>query len=73
MSREPWLSVIGVGEDGLRSLSPAAYALIAQASLVVGGARHLRLIGPTDGEQMAWPSPLQEAFPTIVARRGRPV
>ena len=73
MSRDPWLSVVGLGEDGLNGLSPAAARLISQASLVVGGARHLRLIGSTDGEQMAWPSPLQEAFPAILARRGRPV
>jgi precorrin-6Y C5,15-methyltransferase (decarboxylating) len=73
MSHEPWLSVIGLGEDGLGGLSPAAARLVSQASMVVGGARHLRLIGSTEGEQMTWPSPLQEAFPMILARRGRPV
>jgi precorrin-6B C5,15-methyltransferase / cobalt-precorrin-6B C5,C15-methyltransferase len=73
MSHVAWLSVIGLGEDGLDGLSPAAARRVSQASLVVGGARHLRLIGSTDGEQMAWPSPLQEAFPPILARRGLPV
>jgi precorrin-6B C5,15-methyltransferase / cobalt-precorrin-6B C5,C15-methyltransferase len=73
MSHDRWLSVIGLGEDGLDGLSPAAARLVSQASLIVGGTRHLRLIGSTDGEQMAWPSPLQEAFPAILARRGRPV
>ena len=43
------------------------------AELVVGGARHLALIGPTDAERLAWPSPLHEAFPAILARRGRRV
>ncbi len=73
MSHAPWLAVVGLGEDGPSGLSPAAARLVSQASLLVGGARHLRLIGPTGGEQMAWPSPLQDAFPAILAHRGRPV
>lgn len=65
-----WLSIIGIGEDGLDGLSPAARALIAQATLVVGGRRHLSLVaGVTHGETLAWPSPPQAAFPAILARR----
>ena len=69
-----WLSIIGIGEDGGDALSPAARTLIAQASLVVGGRRHLALVaGIPTGETLAWPSPPQAAFPTILARRGTPV
>jgi precorrin-6Y C5,15-methyltransferase (decarboxylating) len=69
-----WLSIIGIGEDGLAGLSDAARTLIAQASLVVGGRRHLDLVaGVTTGETMAWPSPPQAGFPAILERRGRPV
>jgi precorrin-6B C5,15-methyltransferase / cobalt-precorrin-6B C5,C15-methyltransferase len=69
-----WLSIIGIGEDGLAGLSDAARTLIAQASLVVGGRRHLDLVaGATTGETMAWPSPPQAGFPAILERRGRPV
>jgi precorrin-6Y C5,15-methyltransferase (decarboxylating) len=65
-----WLSIIGVGEDGLDGLSPAARTLIAQASLVVGGRRHLALVaGAINGETLAWPSPPQAAFPAILGRR----
>ena len=39
----PWLSIIGFGEDGADGLSSAARALVAQAKLIVGGARHLAL------------------------------
>jgi precorrin-6Y C5,15-methyltransferase (decarboxylating) len=71
---ERWLSIIGVGEDGLEGLSPAARTLIAQASLVVGGRRHLALVADvTHGETLAWPSPPQAAFPAILARRGASV
>ncbi|MDU1665585.1 MAG: cobalamin biosynthesis bifunctional protein CbiET, partial [Bradyrhizobium sp.] len=36
-----WLSIVGIGEDGVEGLSQPARRLIAQAALVVGGARHL--------------------------------
>lgn len=75
---EKWLSLIGIGEDGVESLSPAARGLLAQARFVVGGARHLalaRLDGPgaKSPETMIWPSPLTSALPAILARRGEPV
>jgi precorrin-6Y C5,15-methyltransferase (decarboxylating) len=69
----PWLSIVGLGEDGLIGLSAAALQAISQAECIFGGARHLALIGETRGERIAWPSPLQNAFPTILARRGRRV
>jgi len=65
-----WLSIVGIGEDGIAGLSPAARTLIAQASLVVGGRRHLALVAAaTTGDFLAWPSPPQAAFPAILARR----
>ena len=67
----PWLSLIGIGEDGV--VSPAAAARLKQAALVVGGARHLRLAGETAGARLVWPTPLRDAFPRILARRGEPV
>ncbi|WP_181704201.1 precorrin-6y C5,15-methyltransferase (decarboxylating) subunit CbiE [Chthonobacter albigriseus] len=67
-----WLTIVGLGEDAPAGLSPAAREAIAQAELVVGGRRHLDLAGPFRGEAMAWPSPLEGAFPAILARRGRP-
>ena len=69
-----WLAILGIGEDGVQGLTPAARALIESAVLVVGGARHLALAGALiRGETMAWPSPLADAFPAILARRGQPV
>jgi precorrin-6B C5,15-methyltransferase / cobalt-precorrin-6B C5,C15-methyltransferase len=69
---EKWLSIIGIGEDGVKSLAPATRALIEQATLIIGGARHLSLIGETKAECLQWPSPLTEAIPQILARRGKP-
>lgn len=67
-----WLSIVGLGEDGPDGLSPAARAAIAQAELVVGGRRHLDLAAPEGAAALAWPSPLQDAFPDLIAMRGRP-
>ncbi|WP_293864086.1 precorrin-6y C5,15-methyltransferase (decarboxylating) subunit CbiE [uncultured Alsobacter sp.] len=73
-ARDRWLAIVGIGEDGLDGLSPAARALVSQAVLVVGGARHIALAGSAiRGETLAWPSPLVDAFPAILARRGQPV
>lgn len=68
-----WLSIIGIGEDGRNGLSPAATALIDAAELVVGGRRHLDLVGDTPGEKMEWEKPLEATATTILARRGTPV
>jgi precorrin-6Y C5,15-methyltransferase (decarboxylating) len=68
-----WLSIVGIGEDGRDGLSPAARRLIAQASLVVGGARHLALAEPIAAQTLTWPSPIEGAVPAILARRGEPV
>ena len=69
-----WLTVIGIGEDGVEGMAPAARALISEAALVVGGARHLRLAeGVIRGETMVWPSPMREGYAAIVARAGSEV
>lgn len=68
----PWLAVVGIGEDGRAGLSPAASAALDGAGLVIGGRRHLELAGPLSGETLAWPSPLSDAYPAILARRGQP-
>ncbi len=65
---ERWLSLIGIGEDG--ELSTGARALVDAASLIVGGVRHLALIGETRAEKMQWSSPLN--VDAIVAKRGTP-
>ena len=72
MTIEPWLSLVGIGEDGLDGLSPAARRRLAQATLVVGGARHLALASPISAATLSWPSPIEDAIPALLARRGEP-
>ena len=69
-----WLSIIGIGEDGVQGLSPVARRLIEGAELVVGGVRHLKLAGSlVQGERLTWPTPIDAAYPQILARRGHQV
>ncbi|OLP17313.1 cobalamin biosynthesis bifunctional protein CbiET [Leptolyngbya sp. 'hensonii'] len=69
-----WLSIIGIGEDGLAGLNPVARSLLEQSELLVGGNRHLALLPPNDRqERLPWASPLVETVETIVHQRGRAI
>jgi precorrin-6Y C5,15-methyltransferase (decarboxylating) len=70
----PWLTIVGIGEDGIDGLGTAAREAIAAASLVAGGTRHLALADELiHGERMPWPSPISDAYPALRARRGTAV
>jgi precorrin-6B C5,15-methyltransferase / cobalt-precorrin-6B C5,C15-methyltransferase len=72
MGHNRWLAIVGIGEDGIDGLSPAARRLVAQAEMLVGGARHLALAGSTEAQTVTWPSPIEAAIPRILAHRGKP-
>ncbi|MCP4379965.1 MAG: precorrin-6y C5,15-methyltransferase (decarboxylating) subunit CbiE [Hyphomicrobiales bacterium] len=66
----PWLSIVGLGEDGLHGLDVDARALIERAEVLVGGKRHLAMV-PEDGrERLTWTTPIGSLIEVIVARRG---
>jgi precorrin-6Y C5,15-methyltransferase (decarboxylating) len=67
---KPWLSVIGIGEDGLSGLTPAARTLIGTAEVLVGGVRHLGMVPDCGAERIAWERPLGLTIDAIAARRG---
>lgn len=65
---DPWLTIIGLGEDGPEGLSPASHAALAAAQVVFGGPRHLALVDAGDRGQ-PWPVPFD---PTpVLAHRGQ--
>jgi precorrin-6Y C5,15-methyltransferase (decarboxylating) len=69
-----WLSIVGIGEDGVDGLSPVARRLVADAELVIGGTRHLALADPLiNSRRLSWPSPIGDILPEIEKARGRPV
>lgn len=67
---EMWLSIIGLGEDGLEGLTDASRAALLAAEVIVGGPRHLALVGAGD-RGMVWPVPFDVA--PVLALRGRSV
>jgi precorrin-6Y C5,15-methyltransferase (decarboxylating) len=70
----PWLSILGIGEDGIDGLAAPARALLSQAGFVIGGARHLRLAAPLiTGETAVWPQPFSGGMAEIAAHRPGPV
>ena len=69
-----WLSVVGIGEDGVAGLSELARSLIQSAETVFGGVRHLTLAAPLiRGTARAWSNPLDRSVADIIEQRGRPV
>jgi len=68
-----WLTVVGIGEDGLTGLGDGARAAIDAARTLFGSKRHLAFVPDSDQERIAWPSPFSRAFELLLARRGTPV
>src|SRR5580704_19542953 len=67
----PWLSIVGIGEDGLDGLSAAARERLAGAELVAGGARHLALVASLGKSTLAWESPFAASIPMLLRHRGK--
>ena len=69
-----WLSIVGIGEDGVEGLSASARALVANADIVFGGERHLKLVAPLiRGSARRWPSPFSHGIDEVLAARGQQV
>jgi precorrin-6Y C5,15-methyltransferase (decarboxylating) len=69
-----WLSIVGIGEDGIDGLSATARGLVSGAEIVFGGKRHLALAGPLiRGAARPWPSPFDRVVEEVVAQRSRQV
>jgi precorrin-6B C5,15-methyltransferase / cobalt-precorrin-6B C5,C15-methyltransferase len=71
--KQPWLTIIGIGEGGVAELAPQARLMLDQAMLIVGGERHLNFVERYRAEKLRWPSPIADALPIILQRRGEPV
>ncbi|WP_271410463.1 precorrin-6y C5,15-methyltransferase (decarboxylating) subunit CbiE [Pseudomonas sp. Q1-7] len=69
---QPWLTVIGIGEDGYAGLGKAARHALLDAAEVVGGARQLDLLPRCiRARRTPWPSPFSLA--PVLEKRGTPI
>jgi precorrin-6Y C5,15-methyltransferase (decarboxylating) len=69
----PWLTIIGIGEDGPDGLSAASRAALAQAELVIGPAQHLALLPAISCRTIEWPVPFADGIALLLAHRGQKV
>lgn len=74
LPQEPWLSIVGIGEDGTEGLGESARRAVKAAAHVFGGARHLALAAPLiEGEAHVWPTPFDAGMKAVLALRGERV
>lgn len=63
----PWLTIIGLGEDGPEGLSPASRSALAEAEIVMGPPRHLDLLPDLRAERIVWPFPFADGVEQLLA------
>ncbi|WP_457978958.1 precorrin-6y C5,15-methyltransferase (decarboxylating) subunit CbiE [Ectopseudomonas composti] len=69
---KPWLTLVGIGEDGYPGLGKAARRALLAATRIVGAPRQLALLPPCiSAERETWPSPFD--LQPLLARRGEAV
>lgn len=67
MSDQASVTVVGVGDDGWRGLTDEARAVLREAPVIAGGARHLALLPDFPGRRIPLPSPLLSRLDDLVA------
>ncbi|WP_162652566.1 precorrin-6y C5,15-methyltransferase (decarboxylating) subunit CbiE [Lentilitoribacter sp. Alg239-R112] len=72
MVRTPWLYIIGIGDNGLDSLSGQATRLFEAAETVIAPARVLEEIETGDRDIIPWTFGVSETIKLIKQRRGTP-
>lgn len=81
MVDDPWLTILGVGEDGVDGLTPAALRAVQNAVVIMGAERHLHILQPVldtldgavDGRCQTWPVPFADGVEKLLAHRGKNV
>lgn len=64
-----WLSIVGIGEDDLDALPPVTRSLIDRADVLVGGKRHLAMVGRDARPRLTWATPLAKTLDEIIAHK----
>ena len=70
---KPWLTLLGVGDNGLDSLTPPARALFDTARTVIAPARVLEEIDAGDREVIPWTFGVKQTIELLLKRRGEPI
>jgi precorrin-6Y C5,15-methyltransferase (decarboxylating) len=73
MAEFPWLSIIGLDEDGLDGLSGASREVLNAAEIIMGSRRHLDLLPEGNAKRIAWPVPFADGIAHLLDLRGQQV
>ncbi|MEX3014702.1 precorrin-6y C5,15-methyltransferase (decarboxylating) subunit CbiE [Gymnodinialimonas hymeniacidonis] len=65
---EPWITIIGLGEDGPEGLSAASRDALETADVVMGPPRHLAMVDAA--EKVEWPVPFADGYAVLEGLRG---
>jgi precorrin-6Y C5,15-methyltransferase (decarboxylating) len=69
---KPWLTIIGIGEDGWEGLSAKARVAIEQAENIIGSSRTLAKLPASKTKQHEWPQPFSAVIDQVTPMRGQP-
>ena len=73
MADAAWLTIVGIGEDGLEGLPPASLKALKNAQIIFGAKRHLSLM-PEDlaikGSE--WLIPFKDGIVPLLTQKGKP-
>ncbi len=67
----PWLTIVGIGEDGMAGLSATARRLVEEAEIIVGGDRHHDLAPGRNPELICLPAPFVSMIELLISHKGR--
>lgn len=73
MTKGPWITFIGLGEDGLDGLTGASLNALEEAEIVIGPSRHLALLPDLRAETSIWPVPFADGIDLLLSHRGKRV
>ncbi|MEQ8228136.1 MAG: precorrin-6y C5,15-methyltransferase (decarboxylating) subunit CbiE [Rhodospirillales bacterium] len=68
-----WLSVVGIGEDGLDGLTARARKAVDDAAVLVGGDRHLSMLAEDARPRLTWGDGLDAGIEAIAGYAGKSV
>ncbi|WP_417425887.1 precorrin-6y C5,15-methyltransferase (decarboxylating) subunit CbiE [Hoeflea sp.] len=72
-AKAPWLTIIGIGDNGLDSLTPTARTLFDAAQTIIAPERVLARIDCGGRETIPWTFGIKDTIAFVMARRGTPV
>jgi len=72
--QKKWLTVVGIGEDGVPGLGLKALVAVQNAAFIFGGERHLAMLGSNiTATRQGWTQPLSDSLEKLAELRGQKV